>query len=93
MILGLRRIQGSSMLPTYRSGAVILVTSLKKPKVGSVVVAVLASQEVVKRVRSVTEAGKFYLEGDNHAESVDSREYGPVSRSDILGVVLSLRRR
>ncbi len=81
------------MLPTYKDGAVIVVSNLKKAKVGSVVVAVLASEEVVKRVRSITDAGKYYLVGDNHAQSVDSREYGPVSRTDILGVVLQLRRR
>ena len=93
MILALRRVKGPSMLPTYKDGAVIVVSNLKKAKVGSVVVAVLASEEVVKRVRSITDAGKYYLVGDNHAQSVDSREYGPVSRTDILGVVLQLRRR
>lgn len=80
------------MLPTYRDGALVLVSNLIRPRVGSVVVAKLASEEVIKRVRSITEAGKFYLVGDNHAESVDSREYGPVRRSDIIGVVLRLRR-
>lgn len=93
MILGLRRVHGPSMLPTYRDGAVVVATNLIIPRVGSVVVAKLASEEVIKRVRSITEAGKFYLVGDNHAESVDSREYGPVKRSDIIGVVLKLRRR
>lgn len=93
MILGLRRVQGPSMLPTYREGAVVVVSNLMRPRVGSVVVANLASEEVIKRVRSVTEAGKFYLVGDNHAQSIDSREYGPVKRSDIIGVVLRLRKR
>lgn len=92
MIIGLRRVKGPSMLPTYRDGALVLVSNLIRPRVGSVVVAKLASEEVIKRVRSITEAGKFYLVGDNHAESVDSREYGPVRRSDIIGVVLRLRR-
>lgn len=93
MILGLRRVLGPSMLPTYKSGAVVLFSNLTQPRVGSVVVAMLASEEVIKRVRSITEAGKFYLVGDNHAESVDSREYGPVKRSEIKGVVLKLRKR
>ncbi len=92
-VLGLRRVKGPSMLPTYREGAVVMISNLIKPRIGSIVVARLASEEVIKRVRSITEAGKFYLVGDNHAESVDSREYGPVSRSDILGVVLSFRKR
>lgn len=92
-VLGLRRVKGPSMLPAYRDGAVILFSSLIRPRVGSVVVAILASEEVIKRVRSITEAGRFYLVGDNHAQSVDSREYGPVKRSDIQGVVLKLRKR
>ncbi len=80
------------MLPAYRDGAVVLVSNIIRPTVGSVVVAKLASEEVIKRVRSITEAGKLYLVGDNHAESVDSREYGPVKRTDIIGVVLRLRK-
>ena len=81
------------MLPAYRDGAVVVTSNLIKPRIGSVVVARLASEEVIKRVRSITNTGKFYLVGDNHAQSVDSREYGPVKRSDIIGVVLRLRRR
>ncbi len=34
--------------------------------------------------------GKVYLLGDNWANSEDSRKYGPVSESDILGKIVVL---
>ncbi len=93
MILGLRRITGASMMPTYVEGQIVLVTSLLTPCVGQVVVARLIGVEVIKRVRSITIEGKFYLEGDNHLESVDSREYGAIPRDQIIGVVIYPRRK
>lgn len=93
MILGLRRISGSSMMPTYKDGQVVLVTSLLRPCVGQVVVARLLSDEVIKRVRAITLEGKYYLEGDNHLESIDSREYGAVPRAAVQGVIIYPRRK
>lgn len=93
MILGLRRVMGPSMLPTYKDGVVVVVSSVITPRVGSVVVATMVGEEVVKRVRSITMSGQYYLVGDNHGQSVDSREYGPVPPGDIHGVVLFPRSR
>jgi len=93
MILGLRRIQGNSMLPTFKNGKIVVVSSLLTPCVGQVAIARLVGEDVIKRIRAVTSDGKYYLEGDNHLESVDSREYGAVSPDQILGVVIFPRRK
>lgn len=75
------------MTPSLRSGSLVLFTSLKNPREGDIVVAMLAGVEVVKRVASIKN-DKLYLTGDNAQSSVDSREYGPVNRGAISGVVI-----
>lgn len=91
MTIGIRRVKGNSMLPTYKNGSLIFVSNLLKPSVGRIVIAKLANKEVIKRVKSVSPDRRFYIVGDNPSDSTDSREYGPVSRKDIIGVVLFSR--
>ena len=81
-----RRVAGSSMAPTLFEGDVVVAWPWLV-KTGHVVIARQADREVIKRVESVS-AGKVYLLGDNRQESTDSRHYGKVSRSAILGTVM-----
>jgi hypothetical protein len=74
------------MLPGLVPGAVVVATR-RQPRVGDVVIARQAKRGVVKRIESVRD-GQFMLRGDNSLESVDSREFGPVKKEDILGVVM-----
>ena len=82
----LRRVEGGSMLPGLKPGSVVLAVR-RAPKVGEVVIAKQARREIIKRVHAATDKG-FELRGDNASESVDSREFGPVAKADILGVVM-----
>lgn len=74
------------MLPTLSDGDIVVAwrTSLK---LGQVVVAKQGAQEVVKRIEKLDQ-NHVYLVGDNRLESKDSRHYGKVARSAILGVVM-----
>ncbi len=76
------------MYPTYKNRQVILVSPLKKAKVGSVVMAVQGKREVLKRIVKITNNHMVELRGDNPAESTDSRTLGPVTMNAILGVVI-----
>jgi Signal peptidase, peptidase S26 len=49
----------------------------------------MGNAEVIKRVYAIDDSKqRYYLGGDNQLESADSRQYGPVAKRDILGVVM-----
>ncbi len=84
-MITVHRVSGHSMTPLYQEGDIVIALGAK-PGVGDVVIARMAGTTVLKRIASMTSA-RFYLHGDNSLQSVDSRDYGPVGRHDILGVV------
>lgn len=43
--------------------------------------------EIIKRIRSIDAAGTIFLVGDNPMASTDSRDFGAVSREQILARV------
>jgi hypothetical protein len=74
------------MQPTINSGDVVVVLR-RQPRAGEVALASVRGREVIKRVKRL-DAGKYYLVGDNPDESTDSRHYGNVAKSDILGTIM-----
>lgn len=95
MLLGRRigvRVEGDSMNPILHSGDRVLVDPRSTPEPGDVVVArhpYKSSVRIVKRLISVEPDGRVYLAGDNPNESTDSRTFGSISRSDLLGKVIA----
>ena len=92
-------VEGPSMEPAYRPGDRLLVNRLaylrRPPAPGDAVVIrdpEHPSRLLLKRVAAApdgpqTEADRIYLLGDNPAESRDSRHFGPLPRSAIVGKV------
>lgn len=87
-------ISGLSMLPTLHPGDYVVVDCCfyKKqlPKVGEIVLALDPRDRalvIVKRVGGFHADGTIDLLGDNGTESTDSRLFGPVSLTAILGRV------
>jgi nickel-type superoxide dismutase maturation protease len=90
------RVTGASMSPTLESGEWLIVDpgayQTDRPQVGDVVIARHPFQsdlKIVKRVTAVTTNSHFHLQGDNPSslESSDSRAFGPLPISHILGKV------
>ncbi len=82
----IRRVKGASMLPALKHGSIVVAISGIKARVGDIVVAKLNNRSVIKRLERI-DNDSCYLVGDNRQESSDSRHYGRVPSSAILGVM------
>jgi signal peptidase S26 family len=96
------RVAGDSMSPTLPGGTLVAVAALRgDPAFGAIVVVRRPDgSEHLKRIVGTPGMrvdlaagrtlrlgpGEFVVAGDNRAGSTDSRHYGPVNRSDIVGV-------
>jgi len=88
------RVTGNSMLPLLKPQEEVLIDPKidpnQLPKEGELVVAQHPTQsnlQLIKRVASVSEDGRLFLEGNNLAESTDSRVFGTVKVEQIVGRV------
>lgn len=77
------------MIPTLRPGEFVLVNATGDPAPNSLVVVRHPSHGVllVKRVTGVNSDGQIMVGSDNPNEGIDSRDFGPLHRSTIMGVV------
>ena len=83
-------VAGDSMSPTLEAGDFVLLDPRREARAGDLVVSTRpdgSALEVVKRVASIEEDGWLYLLGDNAEVSNDSRRFGPVATTDVVGVV------
>jgi len=83
-------VEGDSMRPTLLAGDRVVAVGWGRVQVGDLV-AVRDPREparvLVKRVMGVDAAG-LHLRGDDEDHSTDSRHFGPVARSLLLGRVV-----
>jgi nickel-type superoxide dismutase maturation protease len=84
-------VQGDSMLPALRPGDCLLVLLGGRARVGDIVVAHrphVPALQLVKRVAR-REPGGWYLLSDNPAAGLDdSRAFGAIPESELIGRVL-----
>lgn len=77
------------MEPLIKNGNAVLVSGIfylfKNPKVNDVIAFKnFAGKILIKRILK-KESGKFFVEGDNKKDSLDSRKFGKISKDRILG--------
>lgn len=79
------------MQPHLNDGDLALVNkwayALKKPRIGDVVVFHKDKKLFCKRITGF-DADRYYMSGDNPFDSFDSRKFGLVNASQILGKVI-----
>lgn len=80
------RVSGDSMEPSFHNGQWLIVNRIGQPKVGDVVVFRFRRTELLKRIIRPVDGG-WWMEGDNKDHSTDSRSFGPVPKSAIVGKV------
>ncbi len=82
------RIYGHSMTPFLKDGDLIIISYVpflfKKPKIKDVVAISYNKKIIIKRIKQIQE-NKYFIEGDNKKDSLDSRSFGYVLSKDILG--------
>lgn len=79
------------MLPTLKSGQDVLCFNwayfFTKPKKGDIVVIRHEGKDMIKRIHYCRDHDINVL-GDNEKESTDSRKFGPIQKSQIIGKVI-----
>jgi phage repressor protein C with HTH and peptisase S24 domain len=79
------------MEPAIKNGQKILVSNIpfifSNPKKNDIIAFNFDNKIFVKRMEKI-ENGKYFLQGDNKNDSLDSRKLGLVKRKDILGKVI-----
>ena len=81
------KVEGTSMMPTLAHGDRLVVTRIGRPRVGDLVALSDPAEPtrlLVKRVVAVLPAG-LEVRGDNQAASRDSRTFGGVAPSSVVG--------
>jgi len=91
LLLTKLKVIGHSMGPVIKNEEIVLVSNLiywfKKPQIGDIVAFRDGGKILIKRVKNISK-GKYFLEGDNKQDSLDSREFGLISKQEILGKVI-----
>ncbi len=78
------------MLPILKPGQDVLVFNwwmLVGIKVGDIVAIKVNGKEMIKRIQK-TDDRRIFVIGDNERESTDSRKFGPINKSQIIGKVI-----
>lgn len=83
----LRQVYGESMLPNLLPGQLVLAVGFRKPKIGDLIIFKHDGLEKIKRVKRIDHL-KYYVEGDNPDDSIDSRQFGLIDRSVIIGKII-----
>lgn len=87
------QVQENSMEPFISSGDIILVNRLsylfKNPKIGDVVVIKKNNKKkyLIKRIQKVRKK-TYFVVGDNKNQSIDSRNFGWITKEDIIGKMI-----
>lgn len=76
------------MEPLFLHGDKILTTSLfylfKSPRINDIVVFREKNKIFLKRITKIKK-NKYFISGDNQNDSLDSKDFGAISKNQILG--------
>jgi signal peptidase I len=92
LLLQKYKISGHSMEPFLKNGDKILISGLwylfKNPKINDIVAFKEKNGEVlIKRIKEVKN-GRFFVSGDNKKDSLDSKDFGYISKEYIIGKLI-----
>jgi nickel-type superoxide dismutase maturation protease len=87
------KVTGASLSPSFQEGDYVVVIKvpflLSTLRSGNVIVFNQPQYGVmIKRIDDISPDGDHIFVLGSHPESTDSRQFGPISRSDVIGKVL-----
>ncbi len=85
------KVCGHSMEPYAREGDFVFTLPFCQPKVGDVTVIQHKAMFLLKRLKKQN-ASAYWFEGDNKAESTDSRMFGWIDQKDVVGKAFVARK-
>ena len=93
LLLSKLKISGHSMEPSFRNGDKVLASFIpylfKKLQINDVVVFQDNKNNIfIKRIKKIKDK-KFFVEGDNKNDSLDSRRLGYINKYQILGKIIA----
>ena len=95
-MLQILKVQEDSMSPSIQEGDFVLVLPyiFSKPSIGDVVVVQHPDEDMllIKRIKGIKN-GQYWVEGDNEEGSLDSRNFGPILRSGVIGKTKTIARK
>lgn len=79
------------MEPTVKQGSRVLVKRFFIPKKNNIVALYHPTQNtiILKRIIEIRD-GNYFVGGDNLDDSIDSRDFGSISRQHIIGRVVAI---
>ena len=90
MFLSKVKVVGHSMEPALKQNQTVIVSSVPyligKPKVRDIII-LQRERYIIKRISKI-KGDKVFVVGDNKKASTDSRDFGWVSRKEIVGKVV-----
>lgn len=92
LVLARFRVIGHSMEPLIKNGEKVLVSNcpywFKNPQINDIVAFKDKSDKIlVKRIAEIKN-GKYFVRGDNNNDSLDSRNFGYISKNQIIGEMI-----
>ena len=92
LLLARFKILGHSMETQIKTGETVLVSSIpywfKTPKINDIVAFKDKKGTIlIKRIIKF-QNGKYFVQGDNNNDSLDSRKFGYVSKNQIIGEII-----
>lgn len=89
MLLKILQVKGHSMQPTILNTRKVIVIPyfFTKPKKNDIVAFRFKKEIFIKRIREI-KGNKYFLEGDNKKDSLDSKKIGLIEKKEIIGKVI-----
>ena len=86
-MVSIRRVYGDSMLPTIKSGQLAISSGRLNLKVGHLIIFKHSGIDKIKRITNIKN-NQIYVRGDNLFMSTDSRDFGYIDKSQVIGRVV-----